>query len=283
MSTDNVRLDAHHHLWDLDVRPQGWTKEFPVLDRSFRMDDLAPLLQANEIGGTILVETINVGPETGEFLALAAQDPTIRGVVGWVDLTASDVADRLAELRALPGGDHLVAVRHQVQLEPDPNWLIREDVLAGFRAVADAGLAFDLLVLPHQLPAAIEATRRVDHMNWVLDHAAKPPIASGELQPWQSLITELAGEPSVTCKLSGLVTEASDAWSIAQIRPYAEWVFEAFGPDRVMFGSDWPVALLRASYHEVVALTEELVAPLSAGEQAAIWGGAAMRAYRLSD
>lgn len=281
MSTESVRIDAHHHLWDLDVRPQEWTQELPALNRSFVVDDLTPLLAAHEVRGSILVETVNIAPETGEFLALAAQHPSILGVVGWVDLTAPDVTDRLAELRELPGGDHLVAIRHQVQLEADPNWLVRDVVLRGLRAVADAGLAFDLLVLPHQLPAAIEATRRVEQMSWVLDHAAKPRIADGQDEPWRSLIADLAAQPSVSCKLSGLVTEASLPWSVREIRPYAQDVLDAFGPERVMFGSDWPVCLLRASYDEVVAMTADLIAPLSPAEQAWVWGGAAVRAYGL--
>src|SRR6476469_568735 len=149
-------IDAHHHRWDLSVRDQVWTADLPALRRTFTMDELHPQLDAAGVDGTVLVETINVAAETPELLAVAASDPVVRGVVGWVDLTADDVADEIARLRQLPGGDRLVGVRHPVQGGPDPQWLTRPEVLRGLREVADAGLVFDLLVLHEQLPAAIE-------------------------------------------------------------------------------------------------------------------------------
>jgi L-fuconolactonase len=219
--------------------------------------------------------------ETEEFLAVAAaSDGLIAGVVGWVDLADPGVADALARLRALPGGERLVGVRHQVQDEPDPDWLARPAVRRGLRAVADAGLAYDLLVLVPQLPAALAAVRDLPEGRFVLDHAAKPAIAAGAMEPWAGALAELARPPNVTCKLSGLVTEATwDDWDAERIRPYADHVLASFGPDRVMFGSDWPVCELAASYSEVRALAEALLEGLSPGERDAVLGAAATRVY----
>ena len=225
---------------------------------------------------TVLVQTVPEVDETVEFLAVADRNrDLIAGVVGWVDLTAG-TADALARLRNEPGGDLLVGIRHQAQDEPDPDWLGRDDVVAGVRTVVDAGLAYDLLVLPHQLPSAISLVERVPSGRFVLDHAGKPPIATGELEPWAGLLRRLAGCPDVCVKLSGLVTEAAWAeWTAAGIRPYTEVVLDAFGSDRVMFGSDWPVCELAASYAGVVGLARELVA------DDGVFGDTARRWYRL--
>ncbi|NUT48272.1 MAG: amidohydrolase family protein, partial [Saccharothrix sp.] len=166
--------------------------------------------------------------------------------------------------------------------EADPRWLARPDVRRGLRAVADAGLVYDLLTLVHQLPAAIEAVRALPEATFVLDHLSKPSIATRDREPWASWIRELAAEPNVTCKLSGMVTEADHArWTVADLRPYADVVLEAFGPSRVMFGSDWPVCLLAGSYEEVVAAAEGVTARLTAAERDEVFGGTAARVYRL--
>ena len=285
MSTDPAvarTVDAHQHIWDLGVRDQAWTADLPVLRRSFTMGEVHPLLEAAGVDGTVLVETINVAAETAELLSVAASDPVVRGVVGWVDLTAPDLSDAIARLRELPGGDRLVGVRHQVQGEPDPQWLTRPEVLRGLEEVAAAGLVFDLLVLQEQLPAAIEAVDRVEDGRYVLAHIGKPAIAAGVRQPWASHVTELAARDNVACKLSGMVTEASPSWSVAHLEPYAAWVLSAFGPDRVMAGSDWPVCLVRADYDTVWHANEELVSSLSRDERSAVLGGTATRWYGLS-
>jgi L-fuconolactonase len=276
------RVDAHHHVWDLRVRPQRWTAELPVLNRTFEMDELEPQLAASGVDGTVLVETINIPGETQELLELATKHPRVRGVVGWVDLTARDVADRIAALREAPGGDRLVGLRHQVQREPDPAWLTRPDVLRALAAVAESGLVFDLLVLPQQLGAAIDAVRRTEGGRFVLAHAGKPPIAGGALEPWATLVGVLAAYDNVACKLSGLATEASPEWSVTDLQPYAAHVLAVFGPDRVMAGSDWPVCLLRADYQTVWAANESLVAGMSDTERAQVLGGSATRWYGLS-
>jgi L-fuconolactonase len=205
----------------------------------------------------------------------------VAGVVGWVDLTDPGVADVLAELRERPG--NLVGVRHLVQGEPDPEWLCRPDVRRGLKAVGAAGLAYDVLTKPVQLPAAIATVRALPEMTFVLDHLSKPPIAAGKLEPWARLLRELATEPNVYCKLSGMVTEADWAgWTVEQLRPYASTALEAFGAARIMFGSDWPVCLLAASYGEVVDAAAALTAGLSEAEQADVFAGTAERAYRLA-
>jgi L-fuconolactonase len=276
-----MRVDAHHHVWDLAVRDQPWTADIEPLRRSFTFDELRPQLARAAIDATVLVQTITVADETPEFLALAAAYPEIRGVVGWVDLTADDVAARLDELRKLPGGAHLVGIRHQVQGESDPQWLLRADVTRGLRAVAEAGLSYDLLVTEAQLPAAIDAVRRNPDLRFVLDHGGKPRIAAGQVEPWRSNISTLSGLPNVAVKLSGLLTEAPPNWTIDSVRPYVDHLVDTFGPARMMFGSDWPLSTLRADYQDVVAVTEELTAQCSADERAAVFATTALTWYQL--
>ena len=277
-----MRVDAHHHVWDLSVRDQPWTRELPALRRSFALDDLRPSLRRHGVDGTVLVQTITVPEETPELLETARTAPEVLGVVGWVDLTGPEPAGDLRRLRALPGGDRLVGVRHQVQEEPDPQWLVRPDVVAGLRAVAAAELVYDLLVRPHQLEAAVQVTGLVPEGRFVLDHAGKPDVAHAALDPWRDRIRRLAERPNVACKLSGLVTEASPDWRVEDLRPFADHVLDCFGPDRVMAGSDWPVCLLAGSYDDVAAATDELVAGLDDAARADVLGGTAARWYRLA-
>jgi L-fuconolactonase len=277
-----VRVDAHHHVYDLAVRDQPWTAPLPALRRSFGLAELRPHLAAHDIAATVVVQTVTDAGETPELLALAAGDELVAGVVGWVDLRACDVTDRLAELTAGAGGDKLVGIRHQVQEELDPWWLSRADVRQGLAAVAAAGLAYDLIVTASQLPATIDAVRALPQLRFVLDHGGKPRIAAGEIEPWRSQVAELAQLPNVAVKLSGLITEADHReWTVDDLRPYADSLVDAFGPDRVMFGSDWPVCLLAASYDDVLAATEELIAGLTPDERAAVFGEVAVRTYRL--
>ncbi|MCX4419560.1 amidohydrolase family protein [Streptomyces mirabilis] len=279
-----MRVDAHHHVWDLSVRDQDWITgpELRPLRRDFGMADLAPQARAAGVDRTVLVQTVTVPEETPEFLALAEQGELIAGVVGWTDLTRPDVADELARLRGLPGGRHLKGIRHQVQGEPDPEWLLRPDVRDGLAAVAEAGLVYDLVVLPHQLPACVRAAAGHPGLTFVLDHLGKPPIATGALRPWATAVRALAALPNTVCKLSGMVTEADHAkWTVDGLRPYADTVLDAFGPGRLMFGSDWPVCTLAAPYGQVVDVAEELTGGLGAEERAEVFGGTATRVYRL--
>jgi len=309
-----VIIDAHHHLWDLAAREHRWLgggqpwatdAELARLRRSFTLADLAPLAAASGVTGTVVIQTVTEPWETPDLLALAAggdpyaagdqsagpvagrgAEPTeagglLAGVVGWTDLTAPAVADAVASLRALPGGSFLCGIRHPVLAEPDPDWLARPAVLRGLRELAAAGLSFDLVPRPHQLPAAVTAARAVPELTFVLDHLGGPPADSGsgaQAGPWASAIRRLAALPNVTCKLSGVHTSAARA---SDLRPYYETVLAAFGPDRLLFGSDWPVSTLAAPYGQVCGLYRELTAPLSAAEQLAIFGRTARRVYRL--
>lgn len=276
-----MRIDAHHHLWDLDVRDQPWTAELPALRRSFGIDELRRAVVANDIDATVLVQTISVADETPELLALADAEPVIAGVVGWIDLTAPRAADQLARLKDGQGGRRLVGIRHQVQEEPDPSWLCRAGVRRGLAAVGEAGLAYDLLVKPQQLASAVDTVRALPDVRFVLDHAGKPAIRDGAIQPWQAEIAELAQLPNVAVKLSGLVTEATDEWTVEQLRPYVDVLLQAFEPFRIMFGSDWPVCLLAASYRDVVAAAQELTTQLSSAERDDVFGETAARWYGI--
>jgi L-fuconolactonase len=282
--TAPARIDGHVHVWDLAVRDQAWTAgAYAPLHRSFALADLAGERERAGIDGAVLVQTLAVAEETPELLRLAGADPAVVGVVGWVDLTSADVAEHLGRLQAEPCGDRLVGIRHLVQGEADPRWLCRPDVRRGLAAVADAGLAYDLLILPHQLPAAHETAAALPALRFVVDHLAKPAIAAGQLEPWATGLRALASLPNVTCKLSGMVTEADwTTWTVEHLRPYAECVLDAFGADRVLFGSDWPVCTLAAGYGEVVRTAEQLVAALGPAEREAVFGGAARAAYRLA-
>jgi L-fuconolactonase len=280
------RIDAHHHLWDLSARPQDWLDgpELEPIRRDFGPAELRAVTGAAGVDATVLVQVLPDVEETVEFLALAGESDLVAGVVGWVDLTAPDVTGQLDALRSGPGGDRLVGVRHLVQAEPDPDWLTRPDVLAGLRAVRDAGLVYDLLTLPHQLPAAVRVAREVPDLVFVLDHLSKPDIAGGTFEPWATRLSELAASPNVAAKVSGLVTEADRRrWTVADLRPYVDLALEVFGPDRLMVGSDWPVSLLAATYDQVVDAAEQLTADLTTAEHDQVFGGTATRVYRLGD
>ncbi|MGC9497436.1 amidohydrolase family protein [Streptomyces sp. WG7] len=278
-------VDAHHHVWDLAVRDQGWITgpELAPLRRSFPLAEFEAELRETDVAASVLVQTVTVPEETPELLALAAGSDVVGAVVGWTDLTSPGVADELARLRSLPGGGFLRGIRHQVQAESDPDWLTRPEVLRGLRAVAAAGLVHDLVVLPHQLPSATRAAAAVPGLTFVLDHLGKPPIASGRREPWARQVRALAALPNTVCKLSGMVTEADRrSWTVGDLRPYADTVLDAFGPRRLMFGSDWPVSTLAARYRDVLAVTGELTASLTAPERDEVWSGTARRVYRMA-
>lgn len=259
-------VDAHQHFWDPSRADYPWmTGDAAALRRRYGPDDLAPLLAEHGVDGTVVVQARASLDETHELLELAAATPFVLGVVGWVDLTGEDVAEVLADL-----GDGLAGVRHQVHDEPDPAWLLREEVQRGLAAVAEAGLAYDLLVRTAELPAALEAARRLPELRFVLDHVAKPPLRDGDLDAWARGVAALAVRPNVTCKLSGLFTEAEPGTDLV---PVVERALDWFGPDRCMFGSDWPVCTLAAGYGDTIELVR------SAGE--AVLAGTAVRTYRL--
>ncbi len=277
-------IDAHHHVWDLDARDQDWISGpgMEAIRRNFTMEDLRPAAEAAGVAATIAVQTVTIAAETPELLALAANDPLVAGVVGWTDLTSEAVVDELAGLKSGPGGQFLVSIRHQVQSEPDPDWLRRPDVIRGLRAVGEAGLCYDLVVRPHQIAAATYAAAAVPGLRFVLDHAGKPPIADGAVEAWATEIRALAGEPNTVCKLSGLVTEALPGAPAAAFAPYADAMLNAFGPERIMFGSDWPVCLLASDYASVVQLAQSLTTGLSDAERMEVFALTAAQVYGIS-
>ena len=282
---DRDRVDAHHHLWDPARRAYPWMDEsVAAIRRPFDVEDLDAAAGPQGFGQTIVVQAVSSVEETEELLAVAAASGRVAGVVGWVDLADPEVAATLTALRARPGGEALVGIRHQVHDEPDPDWLIHDQVLDGLAAVAAAGLAYDLLVRERELPAARAVTERLPELTLVVDHLAKPRIREGATAPWAGELAALARHPNVSCKVSGLVTEADwNAWTPEQLTPYVRHAADVFGPERLLFGSDWPVCLLAAGYAEVVAATEEALdrAGLTPAERDAVFGANAGRLYRL--
>jgi len=277
-------IDAHHHVWDLAVRDQDWINgpALAPLRRDFLLADYQPVAKANGVAASVVVQTVTVPGETPELLALADASDLIAGVVGWTDLTTPDIADRIAGLKERPGGGKLVGLRHQVQSEPDPDWLTRPDVLRGLAAVARAGLIYDLVITAGQLSASARAAAAVPDLVFVLDHLGKPPIAAGRTEPWAQDLRRLAALPNTVAKLSGLVTEADRRrWQVADLRPYAEVALDAFGPARLMFGSDWPVCTLAASYPDVLAAARDLTVGLTSAECEAVFAGTALSVYGL--
>jgi L-fuconolactonase len=246
------------------------------LRRRFAPADLEPLLEAHGVAGTVLVQARASLDETTALLAAAAEAPFVLGVVGWVDLAAADAGETLAGFR-----NRLVGIRHQVHDEPDARWLLRDDVQRGLAAVGAAGLAYDLLVRTRELPAALETARRRPELRIVLDHVAKPPLASGELGAWAEGVEALSRLPNVSCKLSGLVTEAAPGWRADELVSCLLRALDWFGAERCMFGSDWPVCLLAADYGRVLGLVTAALEGASEDERAAVLGGTASAIYGL--
>ena len=278
-------VDTHQHFWDPSTGRYGWmTGPLEVLAERQTPEDLRPHLDRYDIDGTILVQAIGEVEETRDLLSLATMYDWILAVVGWVDLTDPGAGDMIDELRSGRGGHHLAGIRHQVQDEPDPDWLLRPDVRRGLQVLRDKGLRYELLVNPTQMPAAVQLVREMPDLAFILDHVGKPPIASGELEPWASLIGRLAREPNVTCKFSGMATQADwQHWTTEDLRPYADQVLRVFGPERLMYGSDWPFCHLAATYRQQYAATRELLAELSTNEREAVMGGTAVESYGLPD
>lgn len=278
-------VDAHHHLWDPAVGEYPWmTGDFAVLRRRYDLADLLPQLRATGVSATIVVQVRADLAETVELLELCTRTTTIVGVVGWADLTAPDAAAQIDMLRTGPGGQHLVGLRHGVADEPDPHWLLRDDVDTALRALTDRGLTFDLEITTRELGAANALARRHPQLRFVVDHGAKPPIAQGWHQDWADGISDLALNPNVWCKLSGLVTEASwTSWTPTDLQPYVEHLIRSFSAQRLMFGSDWPVCELAASYTQVLAAANRSLLALSDGERRNILNDNALRFYQPAD
>ena len=275
-----MRIDAHHHLWTLARGDYGWlTPALAPIHRDFFLSDLAPHLAAADIKGTILVQAAPTEAETTFLLDIAAKAQLVRGVVGWTDF---DPADGEVRIDALAAHKLLVGLRPMVQDIPDDDWLLRPALTPLLAAMARNGLVFDALVLPHHLPRLLRVVDDHPELQFVLDHCAKPRLATGELAIWQGDIASLAERPNIVCKLSGLATEAAADWQIADLRKAVDHVAACFGPRRLLWGSDWPVVNLAGGYEKWFAAAETLLAGLSPDEKAAIFGGNAARIYLSS-
>ncbi|PZF03597.1 amidohydrolase [Curtobacterium sp. MCLR17_040] len=274
-------IDAHHHLWDPADRPYPWMDDSVApIRRRFDVDDLRAAARSTDVTRTIVVQAVH---DPGETAWLLEQPEPVAGVVGWVDLTAPDVVDRIAALIAGSGGDRpastrLVGIRHQAHDEPDPDWLARPEVVRGVRAVAAAGLVFDVLVRAREHRAALALLDAVPEGSFVLDHAGKPDIAGGD-PGWAARIDDFATRPNVACKVSGLFTEAGPEWRRQPVDRYVRAVVERFGPDRSLFGSDWPVSTLATTYDDVVRRTTDALADLTPDERQSVLSGTAERTY----
>ena len=279
-----MRIDAHHHVWDLSVRPQDWMvgDALAPISRTIQMDEVEPSLAKHTIDYTVVVQTVAVADETPEFLDLAHSHPKVAGVVGWLDMEADDVTGQLAAYREHPAANRLVGIRDSAQYKDDPRWFTWEPVIKNLQRLGEADITYDILTLAHQLPAAVEAVKQCPNTRFVVDHISKPKIAEGDIDDWGASIRAMASFDNVTIKVSGMVTEATwDAWTTATFQPYFDVVLEAFGPSRMMFGSDWPVCLLAGSYDDIIGLAEELTAGFSESENADFFAQTAVRSYQM--
>jgi len=274
-----MRLDSHQHFWNYSATEYPWIPTGSALQRNWLPENLDALQAPLALDGSIAVQARQSLEESRWLLELAAKNPRIRGVVGWVDLRSENVAESLAEFSKNP---KFVGVRHVVQDEPDDEFMLRPEFLRGIAQLIQFKLTYDILIYPKQLPAAIELVRQFPDQPFVLDHIAKPFIKDGQISPWREQIRELASFPNLCCKVSGMVTEADHRqWSPDDFLPFLDVVFGAFGPDRLMFGSDWPVCLLAAGYEQVFSLVRDyaLRAAPDASAQEAIFGGTAAKFY----
>jgi L-fuconolactonase len=275
-------VDSHQHFWRVGRFDYPWmSPEVGVLCRDYLPPALEPILSRNGVEQTILVQASNSLEETRWLLSLADQNRFIGGVVGWVDLQSADVARQLDEFAARP---KFKGVRHLVESEPANDWLIQDHVVNGLRQLSSRGLSYDLLVHTRHLQHAKRVADECPELHLVIDHLAKPPVARAGIDEWASQLKEIASRPNVWCKLSGLVTEANwTNWRVEDLQPYVEKVLEYFGPARMMFGSDWPVCLLAASYDQVRESFETLLAALDEKEKRRIFSESAIEFYRLEN
>ncbi len=276
------RIDAHHHLWDVESGAYDWPTpaEGPIY-RTFTADDLAPLVAGSGIDATVVVQTVDTLADTDSMLAVASRVGWVLGVVGWVPLENPAAAARALDARS---NGALCGVRHLIHREPDPDWLLRPAVIDGLREVERRRLPFDVVaVFPDHLRHVPALADALPSLTLVLDHLAKPPYRRVGWDAWRAQIVEAARRPNVAAKISGLTTAAGPGWTSRELWPALEVALEAFGPDRLLFGSDWPVCLLASSYATHIEALERLIAPLAPDERAAIMGGTAQRIYRLPD
>ena len=280
-----MRIDSHHHIWDLSVRDQDWITgdSMQPIRRNFSMSDLREAIAGQGLVKTVLVQTVTDYAETPELLALAESDSLIAGVVGWLKIDAPDAIEHLRGYLDLSGASYLKSIRDVAQDHPDSNYLGKAETIANVRKLGEFGIAYDLLSKTPELAGAVALVKACPDVQFIMDHISKPYIANGTTEPWKSLMTELASFPNVVCKISGLVTEAKwHDWKVQDFKPYTDHLLEIFTPQRLMFGSDWPVATLGGTYDQVINLAENLTSGLTPSEGDFFWGKTAINAYNLT-
>lgn len=274
-----MQIDAHQHYWQPARGDYGWMpKDHPILDKPYGPGDLVPMLERHGISHTVLVQAAPTVHETEYMLGIADATSSVAGVVGWVDFEKPGDLDHLRRLAHHP---KFKGVRPMIQDIPDDDWMLRDDVQWGYKALTELDLTFDALGFPRHLDNFLTLLTRYPDMRTVIDHCMKPQIRDNAFDDWAAGMTRLARETGAYCKFSGIVTEAADGWTTEDLKPYADHVLNAFGPDRVMWGSDWPVCQLQASYDRWREVTEALTDHLNADEKARVFGGTAIEFYRL--
>lgn len=276
-----MRIDSHQHFWKAARGDYHWMgPAVPALCRDYLPEDLEPWLKKNEIDRTILVQAAQTVAETDFLLDLAMQHDFIAGVIGWLDMDSPNFGQQL-ELYAKK--QEFLGLRPMLQDIPEDDWILRPRVISSLKLIADRGLPFEFLTYTRHLPHVLHALESVPNLHAVVDHISKPEIKNRKLEPWRSLMTEVAKHGNVYCKLSGMITEADHkAWIPDDLRPYIEHVWESFGAERCMFGSDWPVCLLAGSYQQVIDALQTVLKPhLNPQQEAAVFGGNALRFYKL--
>lgn len=273
-----MMIDAHQHFWRIDRGDYGWLNNLPAINRDFLPEHLAPILNETGIDKTILVQCAETVAETQFMLNLANASPFIAGVVGWIDLTAPDATRQIATLAANP---KVKGLRPMLQDMDDKSWILRGEITPALLALTKNGLRFDALIKPPHLPHMPAFAEKHAQLPIVIDHCAKPYIARGELEPWRTQMAAIARHKNVYCKLSGLITEAGESWSAETLKPYVDAIIDVFSPQRIMWGSDWPVCLLAGSYTQWRNAAQELTAHLSTADRAAIFGETAAQFYGL--
>jgi len=273
-------IDSHQHFWNYEPVKHEWIDDsMSAIRKDFTPDDLKKVYEENKVDGCVAVQADQTLKETDFLLDLADKNDFIKGVVGWVDLRGKEINDVLNKYSQF---DKIKGFRHVVQGEEDPNFLLRPNFLNGISNLEKYNYVYDILIFPHQLGATLEFVKKFPNQKFVIDHIAKPYIKDGFYDGWAILMKEIAKQENVHCKLSGIITEADfNTWTPQQIQPYMELVLSAFGPERILYGSDWPVCLVAGNYNSVKKLTIDFIANLSAIEQAAIMGGNAIKFYNL--
>jgi L-fuconolactonase len=278
-----MKIDSHQHYWHFNVQDYGWMGEnMSAIKRDFLPADLVPELASAGFDGSVAVQARQSLEETNWLLQLADENPHIAGVVGWVDLCSGEAETQISAFAAHPKA---VGVRHVIHDEKDINFMLRPEFIRGVRLLEKYNLTYDILIFPEHLPNTIEFVKQFDENQiFVVDHIAKPLIKDGIMSPWKEDITALAKFPNVYCKVSGMVTEADwNNWSPENIHPYLDVIFEAFGPERIMIGSDWPVCLVAGQYSVVMDVVKNYIEKLPAAQQEMVLGGNAARSYSLAE